>query len=169
LLAVTLAIVLMVLISGRSIAAQARAAPVAELAAGVLLFPDDGVVTEGALGGNLRFYLSPRVSIGPEVTYVSGANHSHLMLTGNLTFDFRGPVNGEPPAVTPFLVAGGGLFRTRQRFFNNEVFASNEGAFTAGGGVRVRVGRSVFLGGEARVGWETHLRINALVGVQFGQ
>ena len=48
-------------------------------------------------------------------------------------------------------------------------FASNEGAFTAGGGARVWVTPRVYVGGEARVGWELHTRLTGTVGVQLGR
>jgi hypothetical protein len=149
--------------------AQERPEPVAELATGALLFADDGVVTEGFVGGNVKFYILSRVSVGPEVAYIRGDNHSHLMLTGNLTFDLLGPVSGRPPPVTPFMTVGGGLFRTREPFPNNEVFTSSEGAFTAGGGVRALVGDRLIVGAEARIGWELHIRLNAIVGVRLGR
>jgi hypothetical protein len=148
--------------------AQGRPAPVAEFAGGALLFADDGIVTEGFVGGAGRFYLSPRISVGPEIALIGGENHSHLMLTGNMTFDFLGPINGQPRAVTPFAVVGGGLFRTSDEFPNGETFTSNEGAFTAGGGVRALVGNRVVAGVEARIGWETHIRFNGFIGVRFG-
>jgi hypothetical protein len=147
--------------------AQGRPAPAAEFAAGALLFADDGIVTEGFIGGNARFYVLPRVSIGPEISYVQGNNHSHAILTGNVTFDFFSPVNGQPRAVTPFAVVGGGLFWTREPFPFNETFWSSDPSFTAGGGVRARATEHVFLGAEARIGWETHLRLNGFVGVRF--
>jgi hypothetical protein len=150
-------------------AAQERPAPAAEFAAGALLFPDDGIVTEGFIGGTGRFYVLPRVSIGPEFAYVFADNHSHLMLTGNLTFDFIGPEHGSPAAVTPFVVVGGGLFRTREQFPNRGTFTSGDPAFTAGGGVRARVGERVVVGAAARIGWELHIRVNALIGVHFGR
>jgi len=149
-------------------AAQERPDPVAEFAGGALFFPDDDVVTEGVLGGAVRFYLRPRISIGPEIAYVSGEGHSHLMLTGNLTFDFLRPAGGAPHRVTRFAVAGGGLFRTRESLPGNASFTSTEGAFTAGGGIRALVGRRVTVGVEARVGWELHVRLNGLIGVRFG-
>lgn len=90
------------------------------------------------------------------------------MLTGNVTFDLVRPVNGEPPSFTPFAVVGGGVFRTRESFPNRETFTSSEGAFTAGGGVRALVGQYVFVGGEARIGWELHIRLNGIVGVRLG-
>jgi len=147
--------------------ARDRPAPVGEFAAGVLMFPDEGIVTEGFAGGAARFYLSPRISVGPEVAYISGENHSHVMLTGNATFDLVRPVNGQPRAVTPFAVVGGGLFRTSETFPNNQISTHTEGAFTAGGGVRALVGKRVVAGVEARIGWETHIRLNGFIGVRF--
>jgi hypothetical protein len=149
--------------------AQERPGPAGELAAGALLFADDGIVTEGFVGGAARFYILPRMSLGPEIAYIQGENHSHLMLTGNVTFDLVRPVNGEARPVTPFVVVGGGLFRTREQFPNNQVFTSTEGAFTAGGGVRGLVGKHLILGAEARIGWELHIRLNGIVGVRFGR
>ena len=158
---------------GAQAAAQERPGPIAELAVGSLTFPDDGSVTETFVGGAVRFHVSPRVSVGPEVAYVSGdkavgrlVDHSHLMLTGNATFDFLSPVNGRPRQVTPFFVAGGGLFRTREQF-PNDVFTHTEGAFTAGGGVRALVGDRVTIGIETRIGWELHVRVNGMVGVRL--
>lgn len=149
-------------------AAQDRPAPVGEFAAGALFFADDAVVTEGFVGGAGRLYLSPRISIGPEVAFISGDNHSHVMLTGNVTFDLVRPANGRPRTVTPFAVVGGGLFRTSENFPNNRVSTHTEGSFTAGGGVRALVSNRVVAGVEARVGWETHIRLNGFVGVRFG-
>jgi hypothetical protein len=150
-----------------SAVAQQRPAPALEFAAGSLLFADDGVVGEGFFGGDARIYVSPRISVGPEVAFILGDNHSHLMLTGNLTCDLLAPVNRVPRRVTPFVVAGGGLFSTRQQFLTGP-YTHNEGAFTAGGGVRVRVAKNVTAGFEARLGWELHLRLNAVVGVGLG-
>ena len=149
-------------------AAQQRPAPAVEVAAGALLFAGDATVTEPFIGGAARIYVSPRISVGPEIAYISGERHSHLMLTGNVTFDFLAPIQGRARTVTPFAVIGGGLFRTREEFFNDEIFTSSEGAFTAGGGVRALAGRRVIVGAEARVGWELHIRLNGFVGVRLG-
>jgi hypothetical protein len=147
--------------------AQERPAPAAEFAAGALFFPDEGVVTEPFVGGNVRFYVSPRVSIGPEFAYVSGDRHSHLMLTGNVTVDLTAPRPAATVRVVPFVVAGGGLFTTNESFPSDPSFTSTEGAFTAGGGVRADLGLRVFAGVEARVGWETHVRINGMIGFRL--
>jgi hypothetical protein len=150
-------------------AAQERPAPVIEFAAGALLFPDDGgTVPEGFGGGAARFYLTPRVSVGPELSFVQGDNHDHFILTGNITYDFVGPRNGRPARVTPFVVGGGGLFRTGEGFAAGD-FSHTEGAFTAGAGVRARAGDRVTMGAEARIGWELHVRVNGFVGVRLGR
>ena len=148
--------------------AQERPSPALDLAAGWVGFGDDGIVSEGMVGGAGRFYLTPRLAVGPELLYISGDNHSHLVLTGNLTFDVLSPKAGRAPAVTPFLVVGGGMFQTRESFFNED-FTHTEGAFTAGGGVRAAVSDRVTVGVDARMGWEAHFRINGIVGVRLGR
>jgi hypothetical protein len=147
-------------------AAQEPPAPVVELSLGWIGFADDGIVNEGMLGGAGRWYLTPRIGVGPEIVYIDGSNHSHLMVTGNVTFDLLSP--STPRSVMPFVVAGGGLFRTRDTFLSDD-FTSTEGAFTAGGGVRAFAGQRVMVGIDARVGWELHLRVNGFVGVRLGQ
>ena len=96
--------------------------------------------------------------------YIAGHNHSHLMLTGNVSFDLRSPTKRS--AITPFVVAGGGLFQTRESFFNR-TFTSREGAFTAGGGVRAPLGDRLHVGIDVRVGWELHVRVNGFVAFPF--
>jgi hypothetical protein len=151
-----------------SVAAQERPRPAVEFNAGWVGFADDGVVNEGLLGGAARFYVLPRVSIGPEIAFIDGTHHSHLMLTGNVTWDLLAPTNGRPRRVSPFLVAGGGLFQTREHFATGP-FTSDEGSFTAGGGVRTSLGKRVAAGVDARIGWELHLRVSGLVGFQLGR
>ncbi len=146
--------------------AQERPGPAIDIAAGWVGFADDGIVSEGMFGGSARWYLLPRISIGPEIVYMSGSNHSHLVVTGNLTFDLLSPIAGKPRRVTPFVVAGAGLFQTRNTFLTGD-FTSSEGAFTAGGGVRALAGDRVTIGIDARVGWEPHVRVNGFVGVSF--
>jgi len=149
-------------------AAQERPSPALDLSAGWVGFADDGIVGEGMVGGAGRFYLSPRLAVGPELLYISGDNHSHLVLTGNLTFDVVAPTAGRAPAVTPFFVVGGGMFQTRESFAAED-YTYTEGAFTAGGGVRAAVGDRVTVGVDARLGWEAHFRINGVVGVRLGR
>ena len=97
-----------------------------------------------------RWHLSPRISIGPEVT-----------------FDFLAPRNGIP-GFTPFVVVGGGLFRTSEGFANRPPFSATEGTFTLGGGIRAPLTERVGAGIDARLGWEPHLRITGFVSVALG-
>src|SRR5262245_6745526 len=161
---------LLALLFAHTVAAEERPRPALELAAGALLFADDGVVKEGFVGGTVRLYVLPRISVGPEIAYIQGERHHHLMLTGNVTFDLLHRLSGGGPrSVMPYAVVGAGLFQTTQQFPNNGTFTSSEGAFTAGGGVRTLVGEYVTVGAEARVGWELHLRVNGTVGIQLGK
>ena len=68
-------------------AAQDRPSPAGELVAGWVGFADDGIVSESLVGGTFRWYLLPRISVGPELVYIHGAHHSHLVVTGNVTWD----------------------------------------------------------------------------------
>jgi hypothetical protein len=145
------------------VAAEARRQYALDLSAAWVGFADDGVVSETLVGGAARWHLSPRVSIGPELVYIQGENHSHFVVTGNLTFDF----NPDGP-VEPFFVVGGGMFQTHETFFD-DAFTSREGAFTVGGGVRVRATDRVSVGLDARIGWEPHIRIGGLVSIRLGR
>ncbi len=129
-----------------------------------MAFPDDGVVHERLIGAALRVHLTPRLSIGPELLHVAGRGHSHLILTGNLTYDLRRRTGQGAPRLVPFLVAGGGMYSTRESFFPRADFVSFEGAFTAGGGLRAELGNRLVAGVDVRMGWEPHVRVNGLVG-----
>jgi hypothetical protein len=141
--------------------------PVVEFAVGHAGFADDAMIHHAVFGGSVRWHVSPRVSLGPELVYLRGPESDRdVMLTGNVTFDWLAPNVGR--RWTPFLVAGGGLFRHRDRI-GPLSFSSTEGAFTTGIGARGRLTDRWFVGGEWRVGWELHSRINAIVGVRLGK
>jgi len=150
-----------------SVEAQEMPRAAAEFSAGWIGFADDGIVTETPVGGAFRWHLTPRLSVGPEVLWIAGSNHNHLVLTGNMTFDLLRQTSRRPAPLTPFIVVGAGMFRTSESFVNGGDFSSTEGAFTAGGGVRANPGDRVTLGIDARLGWETHVRVTGFVGVRF--
>jgi hypothetical protein len=148
-------------------AAESRPGPALEISTGWAGFVDNATIHHGVVGGAGRFYVTPRVSVGPELTYMIGPrNDRDLILTGNLTFDFRKPRPGRPLRFTPYLVAGGGLFHHSARF-SGRSFATNEGAFTGGGGARFFVTDSLYIAPEARLGWELHQRLTVTVGWQL--
>ncbi|MEN3338577.1 MAG: hypothetical protein V7647_2253 [Acidobacteriota bacterium] len=80
----------------RPVTAQDRPGPAIEATAGWAAFADDGIVSEPSAGGAVRWYLLPRLSAGPEIVHIDGHNHTHLVLTGNLSFDMLAPGNGRP-------------------------------------------------------------------------
>ena len=146
--------------------------PVVEVSGGAMGFLE---ATEPFVGGAARFYVLPRVSLGPEITYINGDNHSHVMVTGNFIFDFLSPRGGEQRRVTPFGLVGGGIFYTSERFrvFQGlpipADFNSTEAAFTLGGGLRTVLGNRLTLGADVRVGWELHIRLGGTIGVRLGR
>jgi hypothetical protein len=140
-------------------------APVVEIGAGTVAFTES---TETFVSGTARFYVRPRVSVGPEVTYIVGDRHSHIVVTGNFVFDFLRSDKTRPRRVMPFAVVGGGMFQTREQFPIRS-FTSTEGAFTAGGGIRTLLGNRITAGADLRVGWETHVRVGAVIGVKLGK
>ncbi|MGD9904336.1 MAG: hypothetical protein AB7U83_12800 [Vicinamibacterales bacterium] len=146
-----------------------RPAPVVEGSIGWAGFGDEGVVHHALVGAGARVYVSPRVSIGPELQYMVGPGSDRdLILTGNVVFDLLAPTAARPRRTTPFLVAGGGLFRHSDRFATG-TFSTTEGAFTVGVGVRTWLSDRVYAALDARAGWEPHLRLAASFGVVPGR
>lgn len=133
----------------------------AEVTAGGAWFLDDSTIANGLAGAGVRFWLTPRIAVGPEYTYWVGPDdHRNQTLTGNLTYAFR------DSGLTPFIVAGGGWLRQSDRF-GSQTFSSAEGTFTFGGGVRLPFSAGWYLAPEARIGWEPHARIHVAVGKRF--
>ena len=144
-------------------------APAVEFAGGYAGFVDDATIDHGVFGGAARWQVTPRLGVGPEITYMIGPRFDRdLFVTGNVTWDL---VRFAPPRagrVVPYVLGGAGFLRHFDRFGPNS-FASSEGAFTAGGGARVWVSPRIYVGGEARFGWELHTRVGATVGIQLGR
>jgi len=139
---------------------------VAEGTAGYAGFVDDATKNYWVAGGGFRRYLTPRLSVGPEVVVMGNSNlltDRHAIATGNVILDLY------PRTVrrlTPFVVGGFGLFFSRDQVRNGP-FWSNDPAFTAGGGIRARVGERVSIGAEYRLGWEPHHRLTATAGFHW--
>jgi hypothetical protein len=146
--------------------AAAQTAVAAEGAAGYAAFVDDSPIDHWVFAGSARVQLAPRHSVGPEVVYMRGPGFDRdWFVTANYTFDFVRQDASPSRRVNPFLVAGGGFMYHQDQFFGE--FSSTEGAFTAGGGVRVWLSDRVYALGEVRTGWEPHIRFNGGIGVRF--
>ena len=157
------------LVFGARAFAQPGAAPAVEVTGGYAGFVDDATIGHGLFGASARWSVTPRVSLGPEVVYMVGPRSDRdLFVTGNVTWDLMASGGPRAGLVVPYVVAGAGFFRHFDRF-GALSFASNEGTFTAGGGARVWVTPRIYVGGEARFGWELHTRVAGTVGVQLGR
>jgi hypothetical protein len=135
-----------------------------EVFAGHAGFVDDATIHHAVFGGAGRFYITPRVSLGPEITYMRGPDLDRdLFVMGNLTWDMVPPrAGGRPARVTPFLSAGGGFFLHKDRYLDSW---GSEGSFSAGGGVRVWLTDRAYALVDLRIGWELHTRISGGVGI----
>lgn len=154
------------LVFARGVFAQSPA-PVVEFAAGYAAFVDEGAIGHSAVAAAARWQVTPRLGVGPEITYLRGPGFDRdVLVTGNVTWDF---VGGPPRSglVVPYVVGGAGLFRHSDRF-GAVTFSSNEGAFRVGGGVRGWLSPRVYVGAEAGFGWELHTRVAGTVGVRLG-
>jgi opacity protein-like surface antigen len=141
--------------------AQERPKGAAELTGGWLGYVDEGTDNRGLIGAAVKFHPSPRVAVGPELVYVIGPHGDRdVILTGNVTVDL---LNAR---VTPFVVAGGGLFHQSVNFGSFK-YTSTEGAFTAGAGMKFNVTDRFYIAPEARIGWELHTRVSVAIGSRF--
>jgi opacity protein-like surface antigen len=135
----------------------------ADISVGWAGFVDDATQNYLVLGGGLRRYVTPRVSIGPEIVVMSNGNlvrDRNVMLTGNVTFDVFETTRDR--RVVPFVVAGGGIVWMRDQVRDGP-FWSSDPSFTVGGGARARLTDTVSAGAEYRLGWEPHQRITAFL------
>ena len=139
--------------------------PIAEIQTGWVGFVDDSSIDHTAIGGAARWYLTPRLAVGPEVGYLRGPGDDRdVMVTMNLTFDVLSPRDGRPRRVTPFIVVGGGFEQHSDRI-GPFGFTSYEGAFTMGAGTRVWFNGRVYAMVETRMGWEPHARFTGGIGI----
>ena len=138
-----------------------------EFVAGHAGFADDATIAHSVFGGAARVYVTPRISLGPEITYMRGPNTDRdWYFLGNLTWDIRRPHAGRPPRLSPFLIIGGGFFTHRDEFPSG-TFTSSEGAFAGGGGTRVHINDRLYAMGDFRVGWELHYRVTGGIGLSL--
>jgi hypothetical protein len=145
------------------VAAQAAPGIAIEATGGWAGFVDDATMEFGVVGGGVRLPITSRLSAGPEVSYMVGPNgQRNLFLIGSLWYD----LTASDAPVVPYVVAGGGWYRRRE-LVGTGPYYSGEGTFTGGGGVRARLGERAYVGADARIGWELHLRLAAHIGVSW--
>lgn len=137
---------------------------VVEGGAGHAEFADSPPVPHTLVGVGTRVYVTERLAIGPEFTWMRGpGQHRDTFLTGNVTWDLRGRTPGSRLTIVPYLLGGGG-FMSQTTEVGTGTFSSTEGAFTAGGGLRIESSRGLYIAPELRVGAELHWRAGVMIG-----
>ena len=130
-----------------------------EVSGGHAAFMDEAPIHHATGGASFRWGMARRLSIGPEFVAMRGPGKDRdIFLTGKVTFDIL------PLArVSPYLVADAGImWHSGNVPFGT--YWSREGAVSVGAGVRAAVTGRVYVGAEARLGWEPHLRVTGVVG-----
>jgi hypothetical protein len=135
-----------------------------DIVAGYAGFLDESLVGHRIVSATLRYQVTRRLSIGPEVVYMIGPGRDRdLFVTGNAILDFlQRPAGSRGGSVNPYLVAGAGMMHHQSQFAD---FSATEGAWTAGAGARIWMTERVYALGEYRIGWEPHVRITGGIGV----
>jgi hypothetical protein len=154
--------------------AQEKPAPTIAVVVGRSGFIDEVWDYFTTIGGGARWFVTPRLAIGPEVAYLTGEfdglDASHLSFTGNVTFDFVREGNNR--RVVPYVAAGGGYLRQRTLVGRGPgvaglaPFTSGEGTVSGGIGARVAISSRVFVAPEFRLGWEPTTRVVVIVGLR---
>jgi hypothetical protein len=126
-----------------------------EATVGYTGFGDDGLIHHTGMGAAVRVHLTPRLSVGPELSYHIGPSRDRdLLLQGVAYFDLRRPSLGEPGRIEPYVLAGGGLMG-----HDSGYDSSASPTATWGGGARVWVTRRAYVVADARLGWPPNVRV----------
>ena len=141
----------------------------AEVAAGHAAFVDDSTKHFFVAGGRVRRYVTPRVSVGPQLIVMTGGSGGvrdrNITLFGDVVFDlFRDDAQGA--RVIPFVAGGAGIHWIRDEVRDGYFWGRQLGA-SAGGGFRVRINRATAASIEYRLGSELYQQITGSVGVRW--
>jgi len=140
----------------------------ADAALGYAGFVDDATKGYALVGGAIRRYVSAWVSVGPELVVMWNAGllrDRALMLTGNVVVDLAADDSAEMPVI-PFIIGGVGTF-WRSDVVRGGPYWSSDPAFTAGGGIRIRMTRRIAAVAEYRIGWELHQRLSGALSARW--
>ncbi|HYE15210.1 MAG TPA: outer membrane beta-barrel protein [Pyrinomonadaceae bacterium] len=114
-------------------------------------------------GGSVRFYLTKRFSIEPELLYMRASQRDEdVVFTPNVALDVVDPSN----KVVPYVIGGVGVLHHRSDF---GFFRDSSTGWTAsaGGGVKIYITDKLYIAPEARIGWEPLARATVSVGYTF--
>lgn len=118
------------------------------------------------LGGGFRAPITSRLAIGPEVYHLRGPGQDRdWVFAGKATFDLLQDRADAPLRVVPYIVGSGGYLRHTD-IVNDEPRRINTGIGNAGIGVRLALGRFLYVAPEFRFGFETHWHGGLVVGLR---
>jgi len=143
--------------------AQDRPPPIFEAGGGYAGFIDESMINHAIVGAGARVYVTRRIAIGPEVTFMRGPDVDRdWVLTGNATIDLLAERDRRPRAV-PYVVASAGLLVNTDRV-GTGLYTARGRTLTGGLGVRIKAGDRVFIAPEFRIGFEPTIRVGATIG-----
>ena len=146
-------------------AAQDRPSPILEAAGGYAGFIDESMINHAIAGASARAYVTRRIAIGPEVTFMRGPGVDRdWFLTGNATIDLRTD-RDRRPRVVPYIVASAGVFWNTNAV-GTGLYTARSGAVAGGIGARINAGNRWFIAPEVRIGFEPVLRLGVAIGIR---
>jgi len=177
-----LVLVFAIIISGaRRITAQEnRRPPKAEMKflAGVSTFTKDpeNNYHHTMMGGAVRYYVTRHISFEPEVLFMwRGQNDRDVVITPHLAIDLLDPAK----KVVPYVMVGVGVEHRRDliRYFDsfngNQMLTERINGFiwsaNMGAGVKLFLGKRLFVAPEVRTGHEPSRRFTISIGYVFAQ
>jgi hypothetical protein len=133
-------------------------------------FGDEVSIPHVVAGGSLRFYVTRRLSVEPELLYMRHSpNDQDYVFTPGVAYDLRDPTK----RVVPYVVGGVGVMNHTGRFFGADfetgqprVFDTSFTTWSAGvgAGVKIFLTDRLFVAPEARAGHEPTARGTVSIG-----
>jgi hypothetical protein len=159
------AFVLLLVLWPGTLAAQ-ESVPMVDISYGSFGFED---AAEFFVGGAARWYVLPRVSLGPEFLHLRGDRHTHEMFTGNVVMDLtRG--RDQPGAAVPFALIAAGVSHGRGISMYGAPFRSTTATVMTGVGIRAVFSRRVTISGDLRIGLdELYGRLAGTITLRLGR
>lgn len=108
-------------------------------------FGDELEYPHFVVGGSVRFYLTRRLSVGPELLYMRRSRDDQdYLFTPAVAYDLTDPRK----KVVPYIIGGVGAYQRRGRFTSPTTWSAD-----AGGGVKIFLNDRLFVSPELRLGY----------------
>lgn len=118
------------------------------------------------LGGGGRIPITSRLAVGGEVLHMRGQGADRdWVFAGKVTFDLIPDTIDVPKPAVPYIVGSGGYLTHADE--RNEVPISVKTGIGNGGiGVRIAIGRMLYVAPEFRFGFEQHWNVGIVIGIR---